>query len=130
MTHRHRAAYDEWETPRGKTVTWFDPAILSAAGARLSGREFRQAIAEGRLPEPPMANLVGARPVSVGDGEVRFPCTPDESAYSPLGMLQGGPLCTLLDIAAGAAVHTLLPAGAGLSSIDRGQGQPAQGDAG
>jgi uncharacterized protein (TIGR00369 family) len=107
-----------WGAPRSKTITWFDPATLGAAAAELPGREFMQAIADGRLPPPPMANLVAAQLVSVGDGEVHFRCTPDESAYNPLGMIHGGLLCTLLDFAAGASVHTLLPAGAGFSSIE------------
>jgi uncharacterized protein (TIGR00369 family) len=109
---------DEWGAPRSKTVTWHDPAILGAKAAELPGHEFMQAIADGRLPPPPMANLVGARLVSVGDGEVRFLCTPDESAYNPLGMVHGGLLCTMLDFAAGAAVHTRLPAAVGFSSIE------------
>jgi uncharacterized protein (TIGR00369 family) len=111
-------SHEDWGTPRSKAVTWYDPATLGAAAAGLSGREFLQAIADGRLPPPPMANLVGARLVWVGDSEVRFACAPDESAYNPLGMVHGGLLCTLLDFAAGAAVHTLLPAGVGFSSIE------------
>jgi uncharacterized protein (TIGR00369 family) len=43
---------------------------------------------------------------------------PDESTYNPLGIVHGGLLCTLLDSAAGCAVHTLLPAGAGYASIE------------
>ncbi len=49
---------------------------------------------------------------------VRFAWTPDESAYNPIGMIHGGLLCTLLDFAAGAAVHTQLPAGVSFSSIE------------
>jgi uncharacterized protein (TIGR00369 family) len=103
---------------RSKTVTWQDPALLGAAAAELSGREFMQAIADGRLPPPPMAGLVGARLAFVGDGVARFVCTPDESTYNPLGLVHGGLLSTLLDFACGAAVHTRLPAGSGFSSIE------------
>jgi uncharacterized protein (TIGR00369 family) len=113
-----RQLHDGWGTPRSRAVTWHDPAIPAAAGAELPGRQFLQAIVEGRLPPPPIANLVGARLVSVADGEAVFRCTPDESVYNPLGMVHGGLLCTLLDFAAGAAVHTLLPAGVGFSSIE------------
>jgi len=109
---------DHWGAPRRRTVTWYDPAILGAAAAELSGRDLLQAIADGRLPDPPMANLVRARLELVGDGEVRLRCTPDESASNTLGAIQGGLLCTLLDFAAGAAVHSLLPAGVGVSSIE------------
>ena len=103
---------------RSKTVSWHEPATLAVAARKLSGRELMQAIADGRLPPPPMAGLVGARLVSVGDGEVVFRCAPDESTYNPLGIVHGGLLCTMLDFAAGAAVHTRLPAGVGFSSVE------------
>jgi uncharacterized protein (TIGR00369 family) len=109
---------DRWGTARGKTISWHDPAVLGAAGASLSGRELLQAIRDGRLPPPPMAALIGAELVSVGEGEAVFRCSPDESTYNPLGVVHGGLLCTLLDTAAGCAVHTLLPAGAGYASIE------------
>ena len=108
----------ELTTNRSRLVTWHDPAWLTDAAAALSGREFLQALVEGRLPAPPMAELIGARLVFVGDGEVRFAWTPDESTYNTIGMVHGGLLCTLLDFAAGAAVHTRLPAGVGFSSIE------------
>ncbi len=105
-------------TARTKAVTWHQVEVLGRAAAALPGREFLQEICDGRLPPPPMAALVGSELVSVGDGEVLFRCTPDESTYNPLGMVHGGLLCTLLDSAAGCAVHTLLPAGAGYASIE------------
>ena len=45
-------------------------------------------------------------------------CVPDESFYSPIGMVHGGLLCTLLDTVAGLAVHSMLPAGTGYSTIE------------
>jgi uncharacterized protein (TIGR00369 family) len=103
---------------RSRTVTWQDPAILRAAAAEVDGRAFLQAIQDGRLPPPPMAQLVGARLAFVGDGEARFTCAPDESTYNPLGVVHGGLLCTMLDTAAGCAVQTLLPAATQHSSIE------------
>jgi uncharacterized protein (TIGR00369 family) len=91
---------------------------MGATTIELPGREFLQAIIDGRLPPPPMATLIGAELVSVGDGEAIFRCVPDESTYNPIGMVHGGLLCTLLDSAAGCAVHTRLPAGTGYGSIE------------
>jgi uncharacterized protein (TIGR00369 family) len=56
--------------------------------------------------------------VSVSEGEAVFLCTPDEATYNPIGMVHGGLLCTLLDSAAGCAVHTMLPAGTGYGTIE------------
>jgi len=107
-----------WGEPRTRTVTWHDPAISRDAAARMPGREFLQALIDGELPPPPFASLTGAELVSVGDGVAVFRCTPDESTYNPLGLVHGGVLCTLLDSAAGCAVHSRLPAGVGFSSIE------------
>lgn len=63
-----------WGKLRSKTVTWNDPATLAAGAGALPGREFLRAIIDGRLPPPPIANLIGARLVSVDDGEAVFRC--------------------------------------------------------
>ncbi len=107
-----------WGTARNRLLDWYDPAPLAAAAAELSGRELLEAIVDGRLPPPPIASLMGYRLVSVGDGEALVRCTPDESTYNPSGSVHGGLLCTLLDTAAGCAVHTQLPAAASFSSIE------------
>ena len=109
---------NNWGQPRTKAVSWYDPTISANAAMTLPGREFLQAIVDGRLPPPPFAALTGAELVSVGDGVAVFRCAPDESTYNPLGLVHGGVLCTLLDSAAGCAVHTQLPAGVGFSSIE------------
>ncbi|MGH2840940.1 MAG: PaaI family thioesterase [Solirubrobacteraceae bacterium] len=62
--------------------------------------------------------MFGAELVAVGDGEALFRCTPDAPTYNPIGMVHGGLLCTLLDSAAGCAVHTRPPAGARYAPIE------------
>ena len=46
----------EQRAARTKSISWHDPAALAAAGAELSGREFLEAIVDGRLPPPPIAS--------------------------------------------------------------------------
>lgn len=111
-------APDAWGPPRQRTVTWYDPLAAAGAARGLSGRDHVQAIAEGTLPPPPIAALLGFRIVEVGDGEVRFAVTPDESVYNPIGMVHGGLACTLLDSVAGCAAQTTLPAGTGYTSLE------------
>jgi uncharacterized protein (TIGR00369 family) len=89
-----------------------------SAITELGGREFLQAIIDGRVEPPPMARLVGAELVSVADGEALFRWTPDESTDNGMGIVHGGLLCTLFDFAAACAVQTLLPAGVGIGSIE------------
>ena len=64
----------------------------------------------------------------VEPGRVVFTCTPDASAYNPIGAVHGGLVCTLLDSVCGCALHSTLPAGQGLH-LDRDQGQLPQGGA-
>jgi uncharacterized protein (TIGR00369 family) len=112
MTH------PEWGPERSRLLTWRDPLPTAARISDMSGAEFVQALLDGTFPEPPFAALVGARLVSAGDGEAVLRCVPDESFYSPIGMVHGGLLCTLLDTVAGLAVHSLLAARTGYSTIE------------
>lgn len=107
-----------WGDRRSRYVAWHDPVATARLGARLSGLEFLNGVIDGRFPPPPIAQLLGMELVSVDDGRAVFRCTPDESVYNPIGMVHGGFLCTLLDSAAGCAVHTRLPAGVGYSSVE------------
>jgi hypothetical protein len=63
--------------PGGQDDHLIRPGGAGRCGDRAPGREFLQAIIDGRLPPPPIANLFGAELVAVGDGEALFRCTPD-----------------------------------------------------
>jgi uncharacterized protein (TIGR00369 family) len=107
-----------WGEPRQKTITWYDPLATAAAGATMSGREYLQAMVDGELPFAPIGGLMAFTGERVGDGEVVFRCTPDESAYNPIGTVHGGLVCTLLDSVTGCAVHSTLAAGIGYTSLE------------
>ena len=123
MTTTHAIAGDnpggsEWGQSREKLVTWHDPMIAAKAAASLSGLEFLRAIRDGKLPPPPIAKLFGMAIREAEPGRVVFECTPDESAYNPIGVVHGGLVCTLADTVAACAVHTTLEAGVAYTSID------------
>jgi len=84
----------------------------------LSGREYLEAIRDGRVAAPPMARLLGFELTTVGHGDVSFTGIPDESVLNPNGTVHGGYVATLLDSAVGCAVHTTLPAGTAYTSIE------------
>ena len=118
MTPQHSPPSDGWGQPRTRTVTWWDPMIGARAMRSLSGREYLQAMIDGRLPPAPIGGLMAMTAVSVGEGTVEFRCLPDESAYNPIGVVHGGLVCTLLDSVAGCAVHSTLPSGMGYTSLE------------
>lgn len=104
-------------TSREKTVTWSDPAILAEASTT-GGLAFMRAIASGELPPPPIASLMGFSIDEVDEGCAVFRAIPGEEHYNPIGMVHGGVAATLLDSCMGCAVHTLLPAGFGYTTLE------------
>lgn len=71
-------------------------------------RERFQAILEGRVPPPPVAELVGIELTELERGRATFHLDARPEHASPLGTLQGGILCVLADAAMGAAYVSLL----------------------
>jgi uncharacterized protein (TIGR00369 family) len=108
----------EPEPLRRRTVTWDDPMLTAAGGLQRSGLATLEAIRDGVLPPPPIAQLMQFDIQELAEGRVVFGCTLDESVYNPLGVVHGGLVCTLLDTVAGCAVHSTLPQGLGYTSIE------------
>ncbi len=111
-------ARPEWGGARSKTITWHDPMISAGKATSLGGLDFLRAMRDGTFPPPPIALLMGFSLVEVDYGLAVFECTPDESAYNPIGLVHGGLVCTLADSAAGCAVQSTLEAGVAYTSID------------
>ena len=103
---------------RIRTVAWEDPADGARAAAQMSGLEYLRAIARDELPTAPMAALLGFEFSEIEEGRVVFECVPAEYHYNPIGAVHGGLACTLFDSAMGCAVHTMLPAGVGYTTIE------------
>jgi uncharacterized protein (TIGR00369 family) len=95
-----------------------DPREVAAKGRELSGMEYIRAIVEGKLPAPPISQLMGFRGVSAEPGRAVFEMEPGPQHYNPIGSVHGGVALTLLDSAMGCAVHTLLEAGVGYTTLE------------
>ncbi len=103
---------------RSRTITWNDPLEALSAAEGLSGLEYLEAIGDGRLPKPPIAELLGFDGIEVAEGRAVFAGVPEEYHYNPIGLVHGGLAMTLLDSAMGCAVQTTLPAGAGYTTLE------------
>ena len=105
---------------RTRTFSWRDPLISARALPAMSGLEFLQAMARGELPSPPVMAALGfdARPPEAERGKVTFFLTPEEYHFNPIGSVHGGVYATVLDSAMGCAVHSMLPAGAGYTTLE------------
>jgi uncharacterized protein (TIGR00369 family) len=86
--------------------------------AGLSGLEMLQAIISGALPAPPIGATMGFRLVEVAPGRAVFEGSAGPHLLNPLGGVHGGVALTLIDSAAGCAVHTELPAGVGYTTVE------------
>jgi acyl-coenzyme A thioesterase PaaI-like protein len=84
---------------RTRAVTWEDPLISARAGASMSGIEYLRAIAQGKLPPPPIALLLGFDIDEVEEGRVVFTAETGEHQYNPIGVVHRGLAATLLDSA-------------------------------
>ena len=103
---------------RQRTVTWQDPLVGAALARDLSGLEYLLGIAEGRIPGPPIAALLGMSVRSVERGRVAFGLDVGEHLYNPIGSVHGGVFCTLLDSAMGCAVHSSLGRGQAYTTLE------------
>lgn len=106
------------QSERTRTFSWTDPSVTAAALGRRGGLETIQAMARGEIPAPPIMHTIGVESMSADEGTVRVTLVAQEFHYNPLGSVHGGILSTLLDTAAGCAVHTTLPTGYGYTSLD------------
>lgn len=84
----------------------------------MSGIEILQAIVAGSFPHPSMANTMGFRLVAVAPGMARFECSIGPHLLNPFGTVHGGVALSLIDSAAGCAVHSSLPPRMGYTSIE------------
>jgi uncharacterized protein (TIGR00369 family) len=99
-------------------VEWEPPAGTHPEASRMSGLELLQAIVSGRLPRAPISALMGFDIEEVEEGRALFAGTTGEHLCNPAGTVHGGFAMTLIDSAAGCAVHSTLPAGTAYATLE------------
>ncbi len=67
---------------------------------------------------PPIAVLIGFRPVSFGGGEAAFEMRADRRHHNPMGTVHGGILCDLADAAMGYAFASTLGTGESFTTLE------------
>jgi len=88
--------------------------------AELTGLQQLRAIFDPSRPErePGIGKTMGFALLEVAEGRVVFGGRPDERVYNPIGTVHGGYAATLLDSAVGCAVHSMLKAGQGYTTLE------------
>jgi uncharacterized protein (TIGR00369 family) len=86
--------------------------------ASMPGVEFVRAIFSGKLPAPPIMQSVEPFDSTADPGNVVMYSVPGFRHYNPIGSVHGGYAAILLDSAMGLAVHSMLPAGSGYTTLE------------
>jgi len=93
--------------------------VIPAEDVRLlSGLELIQRIASGALPSPFIGKTLQFKLTEAERGRVVFAGEPRLDFYNPMGTVHGGYAATLLDSCMGCAVHTMLPAATGYTTLE------------
>ena len=100
-----------------RTYRWADPAEIMAAAQGQSGLDLMRAMAEGRVPPPPVSSLIGVNGFTAEKGKVTMGFDPAEFHYNALGSVHGGVIATVIDMVLGSAVHSTLKAGQGFTTL-------------
>ena len=104
---------------RSRTVTWASPAEVDlTALAERDGLGQLEAMVTGEAPPPPIMSTLDVSGFHPTRGRVVVEMRAQEFHYNPLGTVHGGVLSTLLDTAAGCAVHSVLAVGELYTSLD------------
>jgi uncharacterized protein (TIGR00369 family) len=88
----------------GKSYGVVTPDVLTS----YDGLDFLQAMIAGKVPNPPISEVLNFHLAEVSKGRAVFEGTPDPRFYNPIGTVHGGFAMTLLDSALGCAIFTTL----------------------
>jgi uncharacterized protein (TIGR00369 family) len=83
-----------------------------------TGLDEIRALRDGKSDYRGIAHTLDFKPVEVEPGFVVFEGHPTKSVYNPIGSVHGGYAATLLDSAMGCAVHTMMKAGQGYTTLE------------
>jgi uncharacterized protein (TIGR00369 family) len=86
--------------------------------ASMAGIDFVRAMFAGRLPAPPIMQTIEPFDYAAEPGVISFNSTPGFRHYNPIGSVHGSYAAALLDSAMGLAVHSMLPAGSGYTTLE------------
>ncbi|MGH7073236.1 MAG: PaaI family thioesterase [Stellaceae bacterium] len=86
--------------------------------AGFSGRQFLQAMIDGRVTAAPIGKTMSFKLVEAGEGFAIFEGEPGPHLLNPLGGVYGGWALALIDSITGCAAHSTLPVGVGFATVE------------
>src|SRR5687768_10962817 len=102
-----------------RTFTWATPGQGDPSRLlELDGLGQLEAMVAGELPHPPIMDTLGMTDLRAERGRVVVEMPAAGFHYNPLGGVHGGVISTMLDTAAGCAVHSTMAVGEFYTSLD------------
>lgn len=86
--------------------------------AGMTGLQQLRHVFDNPANRPGIGRTLEFEALEIEPGRVVFGGTPDERVYNPIGSVHGGYAATLLDSAVGCAVHSMLEAGQGYTTLE------------
>jgi uncharacterized protein (TIGR00369 family) len=84
----------------------------------VTGLEYLERVADGRIPHPSMAQTLGFRLTAVEKGRAVITGVTSEAYCNPNGSIHGSWAAAVLDSCMGSSVHSMLDAGVGFTVIE------------
>ena len=84
----------------------------------MTGLEYLERVADGRIPHPSMAQTLGFRLTAVEKGRAVITGVTSEAYCNPNGSIHGSWAAAVLDSCMGSSVHSMLDAGVGFTVIE------------
>jgi uncharacterized protein (TIGR00369 family) len=103
------------DTPAPKIEYGVTPTHVMAS---MPGIDFVRAIFAGKLPTPPIMQTIEPFDYAAEPGVITFQSVPGFQHYNPIGSVHGSYAAALLDSAMGLAVHSMLPAESGYTTLE------------
>jgi uncharacterized protein (TIGR00369 family) len=103
------------DTPASKIEYGVTPTQVMAS---MPGIDFVRAMFAGKLPSPPIMQTIEPFDYAAEPGIITFQSVPGFRHYNPIGSVHGSYAAALLDSAMGLAVHSMLPAGSGYTTLE------------
>ena len=102
-----------------RTFTWATPGQGDPSRLlELDGLGQLEAMISGEMPHPPIMDTLGMTDLRAERGRVVVQMPAAAFHYNPLGGVHGGVISTMLDTAAGCAVHSTMAVGELYTSLD------------
>ena len=84
----------------------------------MTGLEYLERVADGRIPHPSMADTLGFRLTAVETGKAQITGETSDNYCNPHGTIHGSWAAALLDSCMGSSVHSTLPEKTGFTVVE------------